>query len=357
MGDPVPRHASTLGITVTTQDTPFPSAAALPHPVLLTDIGGTNARFAMAEAPGVPIRVLARLKTADYPDVAAAVGTALGSGPTPRSAILCAAGPIDGRSCVLTNCSWRLEGPALADALRLEQGLLLNDFEALALSLPAIGQDMARTIGPDRPHGEGVRLVLGPGTGLGIGALVGFGNRYLALPSEGCHVGLAAQDDEAANVLAHHEHVHGRLTAEAVLSGPGLLRLHRARAAVGRFAAHPNDGAVLVGNALADPAGEEAATVRLFLRLLAAYAGDMALVFSATGGVFLGGGILPRLLPLIDADAFRMTFEHKAPVDWLVRRTPVRLILSTDTVLTGMAAIAAEPGRYVIDYDARLWRG
>jgi glucokinase len=113
--------------------------------------------------------------------------------------------------------------------------------------------------------------------------------------------------------------------------------------------------AALTHAALADPQGQEAGTVRLFLRILAAFAGDMAITFAATGGVFLGGGIVPRIRPLIEAQDFRRVFEDKAPVGRLVTHTPVRLIVSTDAVLAGMAAIAADPESYILDYVDRLW--
>ena len=179
--------------------------------------------------------------------------------------------------------------------------------------------------------------------------------RLAALASEAAHLDFAASDADAAG-LARTARVEGRLTAEAVLSGPGLLRLHTARCALEGGSSAVADGVALVDAALTDPAGPEARTVALFLRLLAGFAGDMTLAFAATGGVWLGGGILPRLRPLIDPVAFRAAFEAKAPVEWLPRRVPVRLIMSPDAVLAGMAAIAADPSRILIDWPGRLWR-
>ena len=328
------------------------AALSLPHPLLVGDIGGTNARFALVATPGGPVGPVWRTRTADAPGPAEAIAWL---GAFPRTVVLCTAGPVADRRCHLTNADWVVDGPALAAALNLEQGLLLNDFEALALSLPALGDGAAAPIGPELPPGGGPRLVLGPGTGLGVGALVDAGGRLAALASEAAHLDFAAPDGDAA-ILARTARVDGRLTAEAVLSGPGLLRLHAARCALDGEARAVADGVALVDAALADPAGPEARTVALFLRLLAGFAGDMTLAFAATGGVWLGGGILPRLQPLIDPVAFRAAFEAKAPVEWLPRRVPVRLIMSPDAVLAGMAAVAADPNRFLIDWPERLWR-
>ena len=334
-----------------TQPTP-----SFPLPLVVADVGGTNVRLASIDAPGAPLRSLGNLRTADFPGPAEAIRAATRSAAAPRSVVLCGAGPIDGRRCQLTNAAWIIDGDALAAALSLDQGLLLNDFEAQALSLPAIPADGLLTIGPDLPAGKGPRLVLGPGTGLGVGALVNAAGRHVPVPSEGGHVDLAPGTPEEAATLAVAEPVLGRLTGEAILSGSGLARLHKARCASSGLAAPGLDAAGIVQAALAHPDGPEAGTVRMFVAILARYAGDMALTFAATGGVFLAGGILPRVSSLIDPAAFRTAFEAKAPVEWLPRSIATRLIVSPDAVLHGMAAIALRPADYVLDYAGRCWR-
>ncbi len=327
-----------------------------PHPLVVGDIGGTNARFAWADAPGVAPRVVARLRTADFEGPAAAIRhVASLVGASPRAAVLCGAGPVDGVRCQLTNAGWLIDGEALAAELGLA-GLLLNDFEAQALSLPAIPADGLLTIGAERRDGAGPRLVLGPGTGLGVGALLFVGGRYVPLASEGGHVDIAAADAGEQAVFDHVERVGGRLAAEVVLSGSGLARLHRARCAVAGAPSACRDGADVVNAALADAASAEAGTVRQFLSVLGRYAGDMALAFGSTGGVFIAGGIVPRLVPLLDHAAFRAAFEHKEPVRWLPESIATRLIVSPDGVLHGMAAIAARPDLYALDFTGRRWR-
>jgi glucokinase len=333
-----------------------PSLSSFPFPLVVGDIGGTNARFAVVEEAGASLRLLPKLKTGTFPGAAEAIASLVGEMRSrPRAAVLCGAGPVNGRICSLTNASWVMDGPAILAGLGLDEGLLLNDFEAQALSLPAIPASGLMVLGPDLPAGAGARVVLGPGTGLGVGALVTSGGRYIPIASEGGHIDLAPADEAEARVFARLKRVGGRIAGEVVLSGPGLERLHAARCAAENVDHSVTQAAGIVENALARRDGEEARSVRLFLSIFARFAGDMAITFGATGGVFLAGGILPRLAPMIDVEAFRATFEAKAPVEWLPRTIGTRLVVSDEAVLHGMAAIAAEPSRYEIDYARRLW--
>ena len=145
-----------------------------PHPLLIADIGGTNARFALFDHPGAEPQMLARLKTADFATPALAIKAVLADLPeAPRSAILCVAGPVVDRRCHLTNAAWTIDGPALVHELGFEQGLLLNDFEAQALSLPAHRDIWLTQIGTlGRSSQSGPRVILGPGTGVVISILV-----------------------------------------------------------------------------------------------------------------------------------------------------------------------------------------
>ena len=332
------------------------SEFAFPFPVLVCDVGGTNVRLALQGAPDAPLGAVAHLKTHDYPDLVEAVEAAIPKlGGRPRSVIVCGAGPVDGRSLKLTNAPWRIDGPEAARRLALGQGLLFNDFEAQALSLPAIPREWARAIGPAPFGARGPQVILGPGTGLGIGALIEAGGRHTPLASEACHIDFGPVGDEEGALWPHLERVYGRVTTESVLAGPGLVRLHAARMlALGR--PKPSlDAPALVAAALASREGEEAASLGLYWRVVARFAGDMGIAFVATGGVTLAGGVLPRLVDFLDDAAFRRAFEAKAPVDALARRIPTRLVMRADSVLVGMAAIAAAPRRYAIDMRARGW--
>ncbi|HUZ67399.1 MAG TPA: glucokinase, partial [Beijerinckiaceae bacterium] len=233
------------------------------HPLLVCDIGGTNARVAIVRAPGAAVELLAHLKTADFPDLGATIEAAMKSSPAAAcSMIACGAGPIAGRSLHLTNAAWKIEGPALADRLHLEQGLLLNDFEAQALALPALRQDWLKPIGlsDPKPKSTGMRLVLGPGTGLGVAGLLESEGRFLPLSSEAGHMDFGPVGAQEERFWSHLERVDGRVSAEAVISGPGLVRVHRARAAAAGRPIPQLDGVAIVDRALQDRAGEEART-------------------------------------------------------------------------------------------------
>jgi glucokinase len=327
-----------------------------PFPVLLCDIGGTNVRIAFAPAPGGAPGAPRHTETQHHPGLAAALQSVAASWPErPRSLIVCAAGPLEGRRLKLTNAEWTIDGPDIADALRLDQGLLLNDFEAQALSLPVLLPEWTHEIGSMPFSSNGLRLVLGPGTGLGAAALAEIDGRFLPLATEVGHTcfGPASAEEEA--IWPHLQRVDGRITAESVISGPGLVRLHEARLASRAIAADPCDGVAIVAGALAGSA-EEIATVRLFWRLVGRLAGDLALIFLARGGISLAGGILPRIVDLLDPAEFRSVFEAKAPLDHVMRAIPTRLITDGRGVLAGMAALAANPDRYMLDYGARCWR-
>jgi glucokinase len=329
---------------------------AFPFPVLVCDTGGTNVRFTLANEPGARLGEVVHLRTGDYPTLAEAIEAAAPKlAARPRSMIVCGAGPVVGRTLKLTNASWLMDGPETARRAGLEQGLLLNDFEAQALSLPAIPEAWARRIGPLPFAGEGPQVILGPGTGLGVAALVEAEGRFTAVSSEACHIDFGPIWPEEYDIWPHLERAHGRVTSESVINGAGLARVHRARIMA---QGHPDphlEPQQVTGAALADRTGDAAASLVLYWRIVARFAGDMAVTFVATGGVTLAGGVLPRVVEFLDETAFRHAFEAKAPVDGLAKRIPTRLVMREDAVLLGLAAIAAAPGRYAIDYGSRAW--
>jgi glucokinase len=253
----------------------------------------------------------------------------------------------------MTNANWSIDGAIVAAAAKLDQGLLLNDFEAQALSLAALPAEATQWIGGPR-EGTGPQLVLGPGTGLGVSLLLNIGQKFVALPSEAGHIDFGPTNLEETPIWGKIAGPPFRTSAEALLSGPGMLRLHFARLASRDKDIPGLDEASLVTEAHAHPQGEEAETLRLFWNLVARFAGDMALAFLAKGGVTFAGGILPKILPFLDEAAFRAHFENKAPYAALMQKIGTRLIIASDSVLDGMAGIAAAPDRYAID-DGRAW--
>lgn len=329
-----------------------------PHPVVVCDIGGTNVRVAIVDNPGDDAELLAHLKTADFPDLGAAIQATLRDRPkSARSVIACGAGPIVGRSLHLTNAAWTIDGPAIAERLGLAQGLLLNDFEAQALALPALRPEWLKPIGPNGSPAApaGMRLVLGPGTGLGAAGLLESEGRFIPLPSEAGHIDFGPVGAEEERFWPHLEAVAGRISAESVISGPGMARVHRARMAAEGRSVPELDGAAIVERAHLDRAGEEARTVRVFWRLVARFAGDLAIAFLARSGVTLAGGVLAHILDLLEEAEFRAAFEAKAPMDALARSISTQIVTAPDAVAAGMAAIAAKPESYALDYPSRAW--
>ena len=325
-------------------------------PVLVCDIGGTNARFAMKETPASDLSASVHVRTGDYPGLAEAIEAVVPKlAARPASVIACGAGPLVEGKLKLSNADWHIDGFDVAARLGLKGGLLLNDFEAQALSLPVIPQAWTRAIGPGRFDTPGPRLILGPGTGLGVAALIEASGKHTPVPSEFCHMSCGPASHEEFAIWPHLERAHGRVTTESVICGAGLARIHRARGLAQGHAASALDPAQVTDAALADPNGQAADSVRLYWRLVARLAGDAAIAFVARGGVTLAGGVLPRLLALLDEAEFRAHFEDKAPVEGLARSIPTRIVTQADAVLVGMAAIAARPQTYAIDYEERAW--
>jgi glucokinase len=327
-----------------------------PFPALVCDTGGTNVRFALVSEPGARLGDIVHLHTGDYPGLAEAIEAAVPNlGARPSSVIACGAGPVVGRTLKLTNAPWVMDGPEAARRTGLKQGLLLNDFEAQALSLPTIPEGWEQRIGPLKFGPQGPQVILGPGTGLGVAALVEAEGRFTPVSSEACHIDFGPVTPEEFTLWPHLERAHGRVTSESVISGAGLARVHRARIMT-KGAPDPHvDPPAVTAAALADPEGEEATSLKLYWRIVARFAGDMAVTFVATGGVTLSGGVLPRVMKFLDEAEFRQAFEAKAPVEDLAKRIPTRLVTREDAVLVGMAAIASTPDRYGIDYGSRGW--
>ncbi|HRK23529.1 MAG TPA: glucokinase [Beijerinckiaceae bacterium] len=322
-------------------------------PALLADIGGTNVRFAMLARANAPLSDCLRFETGGVPDCAAAVQMACRKAgwPMPASLLLGAAGAISGRSVRLTNAAWVIDGPALAQRLGLRQGLLLNDFETLALALPALASDDLMPIGAGL-SGHGTRLIVGPGTGLGVGALIRAGQTLMPVSSEGGHAALAAGSPAEHRLFARLAADGRSLSAESLLAGPALTRLRLAfDPACPPDAARPP--AIVEAALEGDPACRQ--VIDLWLTLLARFCAGMALTFLATGGVFLAGGILPRLRSLIDAAAFRAAFEDNSAHAELLGRIPVQLVTAQEPGLIGLEALARAPERYLLDYAGRAW--
>ena len=319
-------------------------------PVLVGDIGGTNARFALLEEGAHEPRALAREPTHDHPDPVSAIRKALaeGGGPRPRSALLAVAARVDSARVRMTNANWTIDGEAIGTALSLASVVVVNDYVPVAAAVTRYGAADLVRLGPPREPGRGARVVMGPGTGFGAAALVPFGERLAIVSTEVGHTGFGPTDAEELEVWPRVGQAEGRWTVETLLSGPGLSRLY---AALG-------DGAEVEPNVVVEGAvsGRDPVAVRavdLFGKLLGRCAGDLALTFGATGGVFVAGGIAPRIVDLLERGRFRAAFERKAPHADVVEAIPTAIVTARDPAFVGLAALATEPGRFA--YEGQVW--
>lgn len=330
----------------------------VPFPVLIGDIGGTNARFALIESIESPIQRIPDTRTADHRSLEEAIETVVYAQTAlrPRSAILALAAPVARERIELTNANWVIEPNKVASEFGLVEMVLLNDFEAISLSLPDLADDDVDSIGGTPSREGGTRAVVGPGTGLGAGALVTGRQAWIPVPGEGGHVDFGPVSARDFAIWPHLEKAHGRITAEALLSGTGLVRLYRGICAsdgVRPVLRLPRD----ITDAGMDGADAQATeTLGLFTTYLGRMAGDLALLFMARGGVFLAGGISAKIAPALHSGAFRAAFIDKAPHRNLLETIPTAIIVKKDPALAGIAAYARAPSHFVVDLAGRRWR-
>ncbi len=313
-------------------------------PTLLADIGGTNARFALLEPGAARPGPVTRLALDAFPGIAEAMAGWLAAqpGPRPRAALLAVAGPVAANRVTLTNRGWAVDGEALARALGLGRVRVVNDFEALAWSLPRLLPADLHPLGGTPPGAPAwPRAVLGPGTGLGVAAFLPEGR---VLPTEGGHRTLPAGNEREAAVIAWLRARYGHVSAERAISGQGIENLHDAIAALDGAAVPERTAAEITAAALAGACPVAVEALAMFAAMLGGVAGDLALTFGARGGLFIGGGICPRFPDYLAASAFRARFEAKGRfADWL-RPVPAWIITHPDAAMLGLAALAGQGG-------------
>jgi glucokinase len=333
-------------------------SVSFPYPHLVADVGGTNARFALVERPGAARTPMHAVATAHAETFEAACSDVIKAAgwPRPGSLLVAGGGPIIAGHLALTNAKWTLAPAAIAAATGAHVVVLLNDFEALSLAVPGLSGDALLRVAASREPAEprsGPRVIVGPGTGLGVGALVTVAGRHHALSSEGGHATLMPSNATEQALWPFIQRVGGRVGAEVVLSGPGLVRLRLALGQLAGEAARAFAPRDITDAALGGLDRLSVDAVRVFIDLLARFCGDMALVLGASGGVFIGGGVMPRLATMIDHARFRECFTDKAPVAHYVEAISTSLIMAPDAALAGMADFAAHPERFWLDLGGR----
>ena len=322
--------------------------------VLLSDIGGTNARFALLNEGEIgPVE---RTKVADYATVADAIAAFLArhaAGDTTVAAILDFAGPVENNRAALTNSSWTIDAGDIRKLFGFRAVHLLNDFEALAWGLPALASSDLVSIGAQRPEAGAPMLVVGPGTGFGASCLVPRDAASFAIITEAGHATLPAGSEREARVIDHLRRRFGHVSIERALSGPGLENIYEGLAALDGVQAPKREAASITQAARDGSCALSRAALDMFCALLGAVCGNLALTFGARGGVYVGGGIVPRFVDHLAQSDFRKRFEDKGRFETYLRDIPIHIIVKPDANFVGLKAFF---DRNMIDGDMSTLR-
>lgn len=309
--------------------------------VLVADIGGTNARFALADCDGetITVREAQNFRAEDFESVRDAASAYLESvKERPKRACFAAAGPVGGDEVVFTNSPWRLRHDEITEALSLREFLIVNDFYALAAGVEHLPGDAFVTVKNAAGVPMAPILVIGPGTGFGQALIVPTQTGRRIIATEGGHVSFAPRTEEEIEIMKFIAREHPRVSVERLLSGRGLVNIHRALCA---FADKPRislQADEITAAALEGKYPVAVKAVNMFCEVLGRVAGDAVLGTGARGGVVLGGGILPKIRDLFLASRFVERFHDKGRMRSYMKVVPVRLLVREGAALAGAAA-------------------
>jgi glucokinase len=320
--------------------------------LLAGDIGGTKTVLALVAERAGTAQVVAEavFPSREYATLETVVAAFRAAHPAPVArAAFSVAGPVIEGHAHITNLPWRLDERCLGDALSVPRVLLVNDLQATAFAIPHLHADQVTQLLPGEADPAGVRAVVAVGTGLGEALLVPGPDGFLALPTEGGHTDFAPRNGVQRRLLAHLQRMHAHVSYERVCSGMGIANLYHFLAERAPEPPPPWLAARLAAGGDVTPALVEGGlsrerrcpvcrrALRLLASILGAEAGNAALRGLATGGVYLGGGIPPRILPILRGRAFREGFLQKGPMSRLMARIPVHVILEPRAALLGAA--------------------
>jgi glucokinase len=330
-------------------DTPQkPTRAAYSDgPRLLADIGATHARFALEIAPGV-LRNVAVLLCDDYPGIAPLLNAYLAQtqaqsgGARITHAAFALANPISGDFIRMTNRDWQFSTEEVRRTLGLTTLLIVNDFTALAMALPGFKPEDLLQIGGGKPVANAVSGVLGPGTGLGVSGVIPTVDGFVTLGSEGGHVNFAPADEREFAILQYAWREWQHVSNERLISGPGMEIIYRALALRNGVEAPARDAAAIVAGALEhnDPLCLE--VLECFAGMLGGAAANLAVTLGAFGGIFIGGGIVPRMAEWFKTSPFRTRFEAKGRFSSYLAQIPTYVIMMPTPALYGVSSILSE---------------
>jgi glucokinase len=312
---------------------------------LIGDIGGTNVRFALVTPGSCRLEQVQVLPGQHYDSLESAVSHYLqgvgikGVG----EACLAIAGPVHGDRVQLTNSPWNFSKTAVRQQLQLERFKVINDFTATALGVPHVGADRLEQVGGRHAEPGRVRLVIGPGTGLGVAGLVPGRAGWIPLATEGGHVDFAPTNDIELAVFQKLRRRFGRVSAERVLSGQGLVNLYQSLATLEDVEVRWDQPREVTTAALSGQDDTAQRALALFCELFGRVAGNAALTLGALGGVYVGGGMIPRFIDFFKASGFRAAFEDKGRMHDFLTPVPVYVMLEPFTGLLGAAEALTNP--------------
>jgi len=316
--------------------------------VLSGDIGGTKTRLAIVTVAGTRVEIEHEVSftSANYDKFETLLAEFLAGIDTPRRAAFGVAGPVQGRVVQTTNLPWRIDADALQRQFGFERCLLLNDLEATACGLPALRSEDLLTLQAGAAEATGNAAVIAAGTGLGEAGLFWDGKDYQPFATEGGHASFAPSNTLEFSLLRHLQQQFGHVSWERVVSGMGIVSLHeflcqyRGKAAPEWLISEMQSGdaaAAISATALAGRDEICAQTMQLFVQLYGAEAGNLALKTMSRGGIYLGGGIAPKILPMLQSGEFLAAFLNKGRMKPLLEAMPVKVILNDRAALYGPA--------------------
>lgn len=313
--------------------------------VLLADIGGTNARFALMHN-GV-VGPITQIKVADHPDPIATIRDVLQAHPIGASAsaaVFGIAGIVDRDRCTVTNSGWLIDAASLRSGLGLRTVHLLNDFEALAWSVSHLAPADVTTIHAGQAVATAPKVLIGPGTGFGTSCLLKGTDGTIVFASEAGHSTLAAASRREEQVIDRLRQRFGHASIERALSGPGLENLYEALSTIDRSSGPSRTAAEITKAALERQCATSAAALEMFCALLGTVAGNLALTFCARGGVYIGGGVVPHFTDYLIQSEFCARFEAKGRFRSYLQTIPVNVITRPDATFIGLTSVASSLG-------------
>lgn len=310
---------------------------------LVADIGAAHARFALETSQG-KFESICSLNCNDYSGIEPLLRAYLAnhSATTVRHAAFAIANPVDGDFLRMTNRDWTFSIEDIRQKFGLQTLLITNDFAALAMSLPALQKKDLVQIAGGAPVPKSVIGLLGPGTGLGVSALIPTSDGFITLNSEGGHVNFAPSDEREFAIFQHAKLEWQHVSAERIISRPGMEMIYRALAKRNQSNAPPLSSKAIMSGALSDHNALCIETLDCFCGLLGSFSGDLALSLSAVGGIYIAGGIVPQMLEWFAKSTFRARFEAKGRFSAYLAQIPTYVITTDNAAFYGMSAILSE---------------